>query len=229
MKTIRFSVLCSLFLVVLISGCARVYHVQVDSISDRMAVPNKVYQILSGNSNTSAGDLQFKEFASYLVKILSAQGYILADSTHPAEIEIYLSYGVGEPETHTYSYAQPVWGQTSTEIYSQTNQISPNSQITSTYIEPQYGVTGYTTQTGEYTVYKKYAILDAYDIKDVKPGTKLNEVWKTAITLTGKSKNIRKMIPVMFAGAARLIGTNTGGETAIDITEENESLKALRQ
>ena len=235
MKKSRSSVACLILSIIAIaaSGCVRAYHVQIDSISDRSVQLNKVYQILPGNKDTSANDLQFKEFAGLLVKALSMQGYTMADASRRAEIEIYLSYGVGEPEKHTYSYTTPVWGQTGMDIYTQTNQVNnPDNntatQYSTTYVEPQYGVTGFTEQTGEYIAYKKYVILDAFDIKNGKPGTKLNEIWKTSISGTGKIKDLRKIYPALLGAAVKYIGMNTGEEISVDIAEDAEVIKAIK-
>ena len=226
------TVLISAVLAAAFFGCVRAYHVQIDSISDRTVQLEKIYQILPGNRDTSANDLQFKEFAGYLVKALAMQGYRLATASEPAQMDVYLSYGLGDPEKHTYSYSEPVWGQTGTEVYSQTNQVNnPDntvSQFSTTYVEPEYGVTGYTTQTGEYTVYKKYCIIDAYDIKDGSAGSKLKEIWKTSLSATGKSKDLRKVFPAMIAAAVSYIGSNTGEEIMVQIGEDSEVLKTVR-
>ena len=214
------------------SGCVRAYHVQVDSISDRSVQLNRIYQIVPGNKDTNANDLQFKEFAGLLVNAMSIQGYKLASDSQPAEMEIYLSYGVGEPEKHTYSYTVPVWGQTGVNVYTQTNVLrSPDhtgeTQYTTTYEEPQYGVTGFANQTAEYTAYKKYIILDAFDIKNGKRGSNLTEIWKTSISGTGKSKDLRKVFPAFLAAAETYIGANTGAEITVNIEANSVLIKQI--
>lgn len=235
MKKIGYFTLCValLFTIISASGCVRAYRVQVDSISDRSADVSRVYQILPGNKDTGVNDLQFKEFAGMLVRTLALQGYTLAGVSDHAEIEIYLSYGVGEPEKHTYSYTTPVWGQTGMDIYTQTSQVTSSdntssTQYSRTYVEPQYGVTGFTSETAEYIAYKKYAILDAFDIKNAKTGTKLKEIWKTSISSLSNSKDLRKVFPALLAASMKHIGTNTGEEIAIDVAEDAPVLKAIK-
>src|ERR1035437_5617064 len=214
------------------SGCVRAYHVQIDSISDRTVQLNKIYQIVPGNKDTNVNDLQFKEFAGLLVNAMSLQGYKLANDSQAAEIEVYLSYGVGEPETHTYSYTTPVWGQTGVNTYTQSSVLrSPDhtgsTQYTTTYEQPQYGVTGFTNQTAEYTAYKKFIILDAFDIKNGRQGANLNEIWKTSITGTGKSKDLRKVFPAFLAAASTYIGVNTGSEITVNIEADSVLIKQI--
>ncbi len=215
-----------------LTSCVRSYRISIDSINDRSAQPGKTFIVVPGNKDTSAGDLQFKEFAYYLVKALDPQGYRLSEDQKTADIEIYLSYGVGDPEKHTYSYYEPVWGQTGMQIYTRTDNVtnsdSTTSQYSSTYVEPQYGVTGYTTQTGEVTLYKKYAIIDAYDIKNGSKGTKLKQVWKTSVSSSGQTKDLRKTFPFLMAGAAQYAGSNTGEEINVVIGEDSETVKAIK-
>ena len=230
---IRFLFVVLILAAIAASGCVRAYHVRVDSISDRTVKLNKVYQIMPGNNGTSANDLQFKEFAGLLVNALAMQGYTMATGSQPAEVEIYLSYGVGEPEKHTYSYSTPVWGQTGENIYTQTNLINSKdntaaTQYTTTYVEPQYGVTGFTSQTGEYTAYKKYIILDAFDAKDGRPGDKLKEIWKTSISADGKIKDLRKIFPALLAASVKYIGLNTGEEIAVDVEADSDVVKEIK-
>jgi len=214
------------------SGCVRSYLVHVDSISDTSAQLNKTYLIMPGNKDINANDLQFREFASLLVKAMAIQGYILADVSQKPDLEVYLSYGIGEPETHTYSYSEPVWGQTGVNIYSETNQYTGKNNVTtqnsSTFMEPQYGVTGYTEKTGEVTVYKKFILIDAFDIKNGSQGSQLKEVWKTSIAANGKAKDLRKVFPGMLAAAAKYIGTNTGEELQVEVAQDSPVLKAIK-
>jgi len=218
--------------IILASGCVRSYLVKVDSISDTSARLNKTYLILPGNKDTGANDLQFREFASLLVRAMALQGYTLADVTQKPDIEVYLSYGIGEPETHTYSYSEPVWGQTGVNIYSQTNQYTGKDNVTSqnssTFMEPQYGVTGYTDKVGEYTVYKKFIVIDAFDAKNGSAGAQLKEVWKTSIAANGKAKDLRKVFPGMLAAAANYIGTNTGEELSVQVAQDSPVLKTIK-
>ena len=54
---------------IFVSGCATMwpeFHVNVDSISSQEAGAKKTFVLLPGNKDTSAEDLQFREFASYV-------------------------------------------------------------------------------------------------------------------------------------------------------------------
>jgi hypothetical protein len=234
MKNKILAAVCAVLAMVFLAstGCVRSYLVHIDSISDSSVKLNKTYLIVPGNKDTGANDLQFREFAGLLVRAMAIQGYTIADVSQKPDIEVYLSYGIGEPETHTYSYSEPVWGQTGVNVYTQTDQYTGKDNVTttnsSTFMEPQYGVTGYTEKTGEITVYKKFIIIDAYDIKNGAPGAQLKEVWKTSIDANGKAKDLRKVFPGMLAAAVNYIGVNTGEVLSVQIAQDSPVLKAIK-
>jgi hypothetical protein len=222
---------CILFLFAM-AGCMRGYIINVDSISDSAFREYKTYILIPGNKGTTINDLQFKEYAAMLVRAMSLQGYILSDPEIKPDIEVYFSYGIGEPETHTYSYSEPVYGRTGMNIYTRitnhTSSYDVTTQNSSTFMEPQYGITGYTNKTGEFTSYKKFIVLDAYDIKDANQGNKLKAAWKTSIYSEGKSRDLRKVFPGLLAGASEYIGRNTGEILVVQIAEDSPVLKKIK-
>lgn len=97
-----------------------------------------------------------------------------------------------------------------------------------TSIDPQYGVTGYTVKTAAYTAYNKFLIMDAYDLKTKQKDNKLKHLWKTSVSSTGMSKDLRKLFPLMISAAKKYIGANTGEELEIQYPEESEEVKTLK-
>ncbi|PKL91081.1 MAG: hypothetical protein CVV21_09820 [Candidatus Goldiibacteriota bacterium HGW-Goldbacteria-1] len=225
-----------LFLVVVVfflSGCSRRYIVNVDSINDRSAITGKNFVIVSGNKNIDASDLQFMEYACYVAAALEKKGYTAVDSIGKADLEIYMSYGVGEAERHVYSYTTPVWGQTGGETTTIANIIKEEDgstkYISSTSYTPDYGITGYQERTDVYTTYPKYIILDAYDLKLKQENKKLKQLWKTSISNHGGTKELRKFFPIMITAAQQYIGENTGEEISLSVGEEDEAaVKCVR-
>lgn len=225
-------VIACILCVFAMAGCMRGYIINVDSISDSAFREYKTYRLIPGNKGVSINDLQFKEYAAMLVRAMSLQGYMLSEPEQKPDIEVYFSYGIGEPETHTYSYSEPVYGRTGMNIYTRiTNHTSPydiTTQNSSTFMEPQYGITGYTNKTSEFISYKKFIVLDAYDIKDANPGNKLKAAWKTSVYSEGRSKDLRKVFPGLLAGASEHIGRNTGEILAVQIAEDSPVLKKIK-
>jgi hypothetical protein len=220
-----------LILTAVFTGCAHYYRVVIDSINSGTPAQNKSFIVVPGNTGSDSNDLQFQEYARYTEKILIQSGYARAENNQFPDIEVYLSYGMGEPEQHVYSYTEPVWGQTGeqTNTYTSTHNTDNGTvSATITTSEPEYGVTGYTTQTGVITVYKKYIILDAYDMKTKESNNKLRHLWKTTISCTGKSTKLRKVFPVMIAASAPFIASNTSEEKEVDMSEESDVVKTLK-
>lgn len=218
-------------LALMLSSCARYYIVNVDAINNRETPQDKTYVINPGNKDIAPGDLQFQEYASYLAKALSGLGYTLADSAKNSGIEIYLSYGVGEPERHEYSYAEPLWGQISADVNTYTTETrSGDTTHSSSYttVTPEYGIMGYSTRTGVYTSYNKFIVIDAYGTGVKQKGAKLKHLWKTRISSAGSTKDLRKVFPILLAAGAPYIGGNTGEEKEIEFPEESEDVKKLK-
>jgi len=218
-------------LAVLSAGCARVFHVKVDSINAGAAALGSTFAIYPGNQNTDPNDLQFREYALYLTRALTIIGYTPAAEGSSPDIEIYLSYGMGDAVQHVSSYNVPVYGQTGVESFTYTNATRTSagfSTISNTYETPQYGITGFTTQTDTYTTYPKYIIIDAYDAKSAVQGSQMKQLFKTSISSQGASRELRKVFPYMLAGAAKYIGTNTGEEIGINMSADNEIIPQIK-
>ena len=230
---LRYLALAVLALPFLFSGCTHAYLVIVDSIGNNQPPQNTSYVIVAGNSSTDSNDLQFQEYASYLATALNALGYKQVDPSNAADadIEVFLSYGVGDPQKHQYSYSEPVWGQTGTQTtqYATVSNVHGTQVINSyTDTEPDYGVTGYTTQVGEYTTYEKYVLIDAYDLKTRTSDNKLKHIWKTSINCTSKTQQLRKVFPVLLAGAWPYLGKNTGQQIEVTVPVDSESVSKLK-
>ena len=88
------------------------FHVNVDSISAPEATSKTKYILLPGVKGVEAGDLQYREYAAYVERALISKGYTKASSFAEADIAIFLGYGIGDPETHQFTYSLPTYGQT---------------------------------------------------------------------------------------------------------------------
>lgn len=230
MKKIRFFLLT--FFMVWGTGCAHVFQVHVDAINDGRPNTPGTYVIVPGDANTPADDLQFREYAMYLGRALQSNGYMPAKEKQTPDLEIYLTYGLGAPRLRSRQYTVPVWGQTGTNVLSWENTHatpSGSSTVSGTNVTPEYGVTGYATQEENYTVYPKYVEVEAYRVKkNVQPGDRLEEVWKTTIHAEGKHKELRHVFPILMAAAAKYLGGNSGGEITVRLTKNGAEVKRIK-
>jgi hypothetical protein len=198
----------------------------VDSLS--RADVGRSYILLPGNKDTLVTDLQFQEFASYVHKALALRGFRSAQRDQTAETVIFLAYGIGDPQTHQYSYSLPVFGQTGVSGSTTTGSFYGGSFSSTTTYTPTYGVTGYTTQVGSITLYSRFIRLQAYDLSVYDRTKKLEEVWRSNIVSVGRFGDLRRVFPVMIAGSAKHLATNTGQWVEITLDEQDASVRAIK-
>lgn len=227
--TMKHRFLLVVITVTLLTGCATVhqsYNVNVDSINAPQTEFKTKYLLLSGIKDVGEDDLQFREYAGYVDRALAMIGYTKATSFDEAEIAVYLSYGIGDPESHTYSYSVPTWGQTgvsSSTTYGTVNVYGNTASYsgTTTYT-PQYGVTGSRTHVGTIITYFRYMILDAIDLEEYGETEEKRQLWKTTVTSTGTSGDLRQVFPVLVAASKEYFGTNTGKKVRVILYENDE-------
>lgn len=195
--------------------------VKVDSISAPDTKSKIRYILAPGVKNVKETDLQYLEYANYITQALNSEGYANAPDFNNADIIIFLGYGIGNPETHQYTYSTPIWGQTGGTLI---------STPTLTTYTPTYGVTGSTTNTKTRTSYRRYMFLDAIDVEKYKKTKETIQAWKTMVTSTGSSGDLRRIFPVLVAASKEYFGTNTGQQVKVTLTENDQgeiTIKAI--
>jgi len=223
-----------LVVTLVVSGCATTqlkFSVRVDSIRGG-AVDKSSYILLPGDKDTKAEDLQFKEYAAYVNRALIKQGFYPAESFEKANIAIFLMYGIGDPKEHQYSYSIPTWGQTGVSSSYTAGTISSyggyGSYSGMTTYTPTYGITGSTTHTGSYTTYFRFMVLDAVDLDEYKKSKKEVQLWRTTVTSTGASDDLRLVFPILVAASQQYVGKNTGQKVEVDLYEDDERVLGIK-
>jgi hypothetical protein len=221
-RTIAFSLLATIPVGVL--GCVTPvtppppYFVQVDSISAPDEPPRMKYVLFPGREGIAASDLLFREFAHYVDRALQRRGFEQAASAEEAEVAILLNYGIGEPKTTAYTYSLPIYGQTGGGMATYSGSTLGPGGLSSTegtiYQQPTYGVVGSETQTGLITRYSRYLILDAVDLEAYRKTQAIVPLWKTTVTSTGSSADLRLVFPVRVGASSEYIAKNTGQQVS---------------
>jgi len=186
--------------------------------------------IFSGMENISPSDLHFKEYEKQINRALKFRGYVPAKNPEEADIAIFFSYGISSPKDNQYTYSTPIWGNTGVSssntqgsVYSYGNFSTFSGTTTYT---PSYGITGMQSSTETYTTYLRYMVLSAYDFKAFKESEKEIQLWKTEVTSTGSSGDLRRVFPFLVKGATPFIGGNTGEKFEVILYEDDiEDLK----
>ncbi|WP_310600255.1 hypothetical protein [Desulfobulbus sp.] len=221
--------------VTLLTGCAAMqsrFASDVDSLAQTDAGAKKRYVLLPGGKGVEAGDLQFQEFAAYVEKVLAEKGFVKVATFPDAEVAIFLTYAIGDPQTYQYAYSIPTWGQTGVSSANTFGTISsyrgvPTYSGTTIYT-PTYGITGSTTHIGTSTVYTRFLFLDAYDVQAYIKERKMTQVWTTSVVSTGQSDDLRLVIPYMVAAMKPYLGTNTGRKIKVEVPTDDPEVQMLR-
>ncbi|MDD3374491.1 MAG: hypothetical protein PHY73_02070 [Candidatus Omnitrophica bacterium] len=218
MKKLLIVLLC-LFL----AGCSTVYYeVGVSSLAGgRIAPASKNYLVASGNKGTTSDDLQFIEFATYVKRGLAEKGFKIVDKPEEANAIIFLSYGIGNPVEHTYTYSVPIYGQTGvSSSYTTGNAYSfgnnTNFSASTTYM-PTYGTVGSSLQQITTVTYRRYINLEAYDFDITNKANQNTQLWKTEIESSGWSGDLRAVFPPLVAASFQFFGENTRRKVYVKI------------
>ena len=208
------------------------FHVNVDSISAPEAATKTKYILLPGVKDVEVGDLQYREYAAYVERALTSQGYTKASSFAEADIAIFLGYGIGDPETHQFTYSLPTYGQTgvsSSNTYGTAHTYGNTATYsgTTTYT-PTYGVTGSTTHIGTRTTYFRYMWLDAVDLDEYRKTEKEIQLWKTTVTSSGSSGDLRQVFPILVAASKPHIGSSTGKKVKVILSEGDKRVTEIK-
>ena len=151
-----------------------------------------------------------------------------------AELLVFVSYGLGAPQTSYSTFTTPIYGWTGggTRTYSETTR-GPDgtSHVTGTVTDAgRYGVVGAESHLTTHTTYPRYLFLGAYDARKLRQsnGQDPVEVWNTAVVSTGSSDDLRAVMPIMIAAAADYFGGNTGSKIKKTMFPGNRKVKWVK-
>lgn len=227
--------LYSFLLLILVYGCSSIpeYKISVNSFARNDSDVKRKYVLRSGDKDVPESDLQFLEFQDYIRRGLNSRGLTYTEKMEDADLVILVNYGIGEPQTHSYTYSAPVWGQTgyssATTVGTFSNYGSSGSYSANTTLNPTYGVTGYAPQTETVTTFSRWLSVAAYDAQALSKDKKMEQVWKSNIVSTGTSGDLRKVMPAMVVASWPYWAKNTGEMVNLSIEEDNPSILALRE
>lgn len=215
----RINSLLSVILSIALTGCsARTHTVLVDSINSGEEISGGTVYFYPSVKGVDTNDLQFIEFKSLVMQALLEKGYKEASELKSSHYLIFLSYDTGDPKRHTgvYSYSVPVY--TPGQSY---NWNSYNSSYGSSYgTATSSGTWSSTTRVAsyDYTTYTSVILAGAYKTKDVlSTGGKAKEVWRTSVSITEGSGDLRRVFPFLVETAKPYFGSNTKGIVEVKV------------
>lgn len=211
LKLLFFS-LFSLF----IGACTPQFDVKIDAISAEAEPVGQRYVLLPANDGVNDQDLQFLEYAAYVDRALNARGYQKAANAEAADIAVHVGYGVGDPQTHFYTYSVPIRGRL----------LNGFGYGGLGYCAPRFGTIAYTQQTTSYTTYERYLFLDAQDLHAYRRNGTEKQLWKTSVRSTGFNDDLRQAFPALLAASQAHIGSNS--KEPIELTIKNDDPAVLK-
>jgi hypothetical protein len=224
-----------LVLASMICGCATPvtsFVVSVDSLNNGKLISEKRYLISSGMKDVNADDLQFMEYVSYVKRAFASQGLTVVEDPKDAEIAVFLTYGIGEPKEHAYTYSVPIWGQTGVSSARTFGQVSSfgnfGTYSSHTTYTPTYGIVGSNTRQGTFITYFRYLVIDAYDLDAYRKSQKEVQVWKTTIASVGSSGDLRRVFPALVAASSPYFGKNTGQKIIVELREDDPKMMEVK-
>ena len=172
--------------------------------------------------------MQYLEFAEYVKRALKKQGFVEAGTSYQARLAIFLRYGIGDPQTHHYTYTVPTFGQTGAQTTTNAWSAGKFGSFYQSRTTPTYGVTGSQTYSGSYVTYTRYIILEAIDLDIYNRNQTIQPVWKTKIVSTGSSGDLRAVFPIILAASQDYIGRNTESMIDLDISGDDPRIDEIK-
>jgi hypothetical protein len=195
-----------------LNGC--MYKIWVSGLGSSLDAGFR-FVVLPMGEGLRANDLQFQEYASYIIYALAGKGYEHVEALEQADVAVFLDYGIGNPEQVAYTYAFPVYVPGSTTTVS--GYSSGTGAITATATtKPTYKTK---TGTGTRTQYTRRLVLDVVDVRQYLQTEEVVSVWKTTVTSTGKSGDLRTVFPYLVYAAVPHLGKDTGKALKVTITD----------
>jgi len=205
------------------TGVGNVFVVNVDAVCANVATRGHSYLLWPGEKGLTPNDLLFREYAKNIDTILRGAGYTRADSTEQADIIVIADYGIGNPRISTSTTSVPIYdfvGGGTSHITVNTMTPYGSSMTTGTITEmPTYEQVG-TRQVTETSVeYMRYAVLRAFAADRLETDSTPIEVWRTTITSSGSSNDLRMVFPYMMIAAQRYVGKKTAHSEKVTLAE----------
>lgn len=200
-----FQIIFFSLIVIIFSGCLGkpMFNIKVDSIGNKDG-KNK-YILLSGIKDVDNNNLQFREYSKYIENVLKEKGFIKTDF-EKADVAIFLLYGISEPKQDIAK-----------QIY---------KANVSGWEAVGYGLGGGGKNQG--LIFTKYIRINALDIASFKNDNKPIQVWETTVTSTGSNGDLRYIFPILVVAAKDYIGTNTGKQIEIQLSEDDKKVLDIK-
>jgi hypothetical protein len=204
------------------TGVGSVFIVNVDAVCANVATRGHSYLLWPGEKGLTPNDLLFREYAKYIEPILAKAGYTRVVSAEQADIIVIADYGIGSPRVSTSTTSLPIYdfvGGSTSHVTVNTMTPYGSSMTTGTITEmPTYQQVGTRQVTNTSVGYMRYVVLRAFAAYRLETDRTPIEVWRTTITSSGSSNDLRKVFPYMMIAAQRYVGKQTAHSEEVTLS-----------
>lgn len=218
----------------LLGGCSTVYRVQVSALADPEISPETRLYNFSGiqDGDHEPGDLQFREVLRHVSSILATHGYRPAAGSEQASLNMVVDFGVGEPVTHTYTFATPVYAELGGGYSTRTKETRDASgKVTKTQetvrLPGRYERVGTDVSINSVTTYRKYLQISARLRESDQPAEKGREVWNVTAVVDDEHTDLRAALPLLAEAMEPYLGKDTHRAITLEFTEKNGRLERV--
>lgn len=237
MNTQRFpSALILISLILSLAGCASGLAVQISAIADpKVTTASTRYIWLNGNAKGQENELFFREFSAYFIPLLTQKGYRRVASRELADIEIFFRYNVSDGRSGIHTFAHPMYETLGGNTISYTETKTDAAGVTTStrgtlHIPLHTQYIGTRVESHSYTLYTSSAALEAYTVsRPNSENTQPVALWKTLMSSTSISNDLRSIIPVMAAAAAPYITSNSGSAKTVRLKPDDPQVMAIKR
>lgn len=208
---------------IILAGCVSTdtLTVKINSLASPTVGYGKSYFVENADKLEGEAGLQFNEFANMVERALAAKGFVrlpmsLKDS---ADMAVKLGYTVSEPKTVAIVERDPIYGDVGiSKIEKKDNEV---------VFHRERGVIGYDKSVRYETYYTYTVTVEARDAMAERTGAGVTNLWKTILTATTQSSDMRTTFPKMIAAGGIYMGLDSGRELTVDIEDNDPRLMSV--
>lgn len=183
----------------LMTGCGT--PVTVDALA-RPGANTVTYELRSAAPTMKDDELRYHEAAGYVRTALSGKGMFEAPRHVKPDVVVSVAFGVGPPQIRKEVHQVP-------RFETPRGSDSPSPELK----------TGYEEHVITTITYEKYLRLVAQDSSPAAPGRPPAEIWTVDVTSEGKSRDLRKHLPLLVAASIDFVGKDSRGQKTIRIKD----------
>lgn len=206
-----------LLLLLIARSMFAVYVAEISSLGD-YEMKGKKFYILPGDEKIPSNDLEFMYFKEIITQCLLRHKAIQTEEhDYYADVCIFLDYSI-EDASYVATRSVANWGPKSISSIETTSSGK-------TYVNYNYGVTGYTNQSYDVESYRRELSLYAFDAKSENPVI----LWETNVVSSGYSNDLQRVFPYMAQLAFGYMGESSKGKISVSIEDEDPDVLSMKQ